>query len=422
MAGNTKTVRKGFDYLHCDDFAAYLEEMAQKGWHFKQWSAGLVFERGEPRETEYAVEVFMDGSEYDTRPEPHTKEFAEYCEAAGWRLVDAKRKFCIFEKIRPDAVEILTDEERLSNIAKEEQKNIWHHLIISAVWSCMKLLEFTSVSFANNIFSNASLLITAVWLLFLITSIGRAVHFYIWKFRMEARIRRGEPVYFGSGKKSGLGMYPLHNWLSLTGYAMYLIGCWYFGQSRMVLFFFGYLGVLLLMGYLIAKFRPESTTNALIQTLVPALLFVGLMVVSLYQVVDSDTKRHDAQQIPLYPADIALEFGDMKSSTGYIHSSIFGTHTAYSLSYEGQHTMFYVAYLTEEDWILDRIWKTETDGAANRNQTDCADEWGADEGFRNGNGKYYLRYPDGILIFTIYDEFEPTAEQIDIILEKLDLR
>ena len=422
MAGNTKTVRKGFDYLSCDDFAAYLEEMARKGWYFKQWSAGLVFERGEPRETEYAVEVFMDGSEYDTRPEPHTQEFAEYCEAAGWRLVDAKRKFCIFEKIRSDAVEILTDEERLSNIAKEEQKNIWHHLIISAIWSGMKILEFTSISFANNIFSNSSLLITGIWLLFLITSIGRAAQFYIWKFRMGARVRRGEDVYFGRGKKNGLSMYPLHSWISIGGCAMYFIGCWYFGQSRMVLFFLGYLAVLLVMGYLIAKFRPEANTNAIIQIVVPAILFVGLLAVSIFQVIDSDAKRHDAQQIPLYPADISLDFGEMKSSTGYIHNSIFGTHTAYSLSYEGQHTIFYVAYRTEEDWILDRIWEIETDVAANRNWTDCAEEWGAESGFRNGNDKYYLRYADSILIFTIYDAFEPTPEQIAAILDKLDLR
>ena len=422
MAGNTKTVRKGFDYLRCDDFAAYLEEMARKGWHFKRWSAGLVFERGEPRETEYAVEVFIDGSEYDTRPEPHTKEFAEYCEAAGWHLVDAKRKFCIFEKLRPDAVEILTDEERLQNIAKEEQKSIWSQLGISAAWSTMQLLEFSSVSFANNIFHTPSLLATAIWLLLLVTTVGRAVQFYLWKFRMGQRIRRGEDVYFGRRKENGLQMYPIHSWISISGCALYLIGGWFFGQSRMVLFFFGYLGVLLMMSYLIAKFRPESNTNALIQILVPSVLFLGLLTVSMFQVIDSDGRGHDAGQIPLYPADISLDFGEMKSSTGYIHSSIFGTHIAYSLSYEGQNTIFYVAYLTEEDWVLDRLWEIETDGAANQNRTDCAESWGAASGFRNGNGKYYLRYPDGILIFTIYEDFEPTPEQIETILEKLDLR
>ena len=124
MSRNRKTVYKGFSYLQCDDFAAYLGRMAEQGWHFREWKAGLVFEKGEPEKVEYAVEVFIDGSEYDTRPEVHTKEFAAYCEAAGWQMVDAKRKFVIFRKTRPDAVEIMTPRERLDNIAAEEKKDI----------------------------------------------------------------------------------------------------------------------------------------------------------------------------------------------------------------------------------------------------------------------------------------------------------
>ena len=103
MSAKRKTVFIGFDYMHCDDFAKYLSEMAAKGWHFKEWGAGLKFEQGEPKKATYAVEVFTEASENDMRPEPHTREFAEYCEAAGWKFVDAKQKFCIFKKIEEDA-------------------------------------------------------------------------------------------------------------------------------------------------------------------------------------------------------------------------------------------------------------------------------------------------------------------------------
>jgi len=57
MASKYKRVRKEFDYMHCDDFAAYLSEMAAKGWHFKIWEARLVFEKGEPADVADAVEV-----------------------------------------------------------------------------------------------------------------------------------------------------------------------------------------------------------------------------------------------------------------------------------------------------------------------------------------------------------------------------
>ena len=80
-----KTVYKNFDYTQCNEFATFLSEMAAQGWHFKEWSLGLVFESGEKKSVEYAVEIFIHGKEEDLRPEPQTEEFAEYCEAAGGR-------------------------------------------------------------------------------------------------------------------------------------------------------------------------------------------------------------------------------------------------------------------------------------------------------------------------------------------------
>ena len=115
MNRKKKTVLKGFDYMHCDDFAQYLEGMAAKGWHFREWGVGLKFEKGEPEEATYAVEVFTKASENDLRPTPDTEEFADYCEAAGWKFIDAKQKFCIFKKIEDDAAELFMPEERVAN-------------------------------------------------------------------------------------------------------------------------------------------------------------------------------------------------------------------------------------------------------------------------------------------------------------------
>ena len=39
----------------------------------------MVFEKEEPQNLEYAVEVFPEGNENDTKPEPETEEFAVYC-------------------------------------------------------------------------------------------------------------------------------------------------------------------------------------------------------------------------------------------------------------------------------------------------------------------------------------------------------
>ena len=118
MSAKCKTVLKGFTYMHCDDFAKYLSNMAAKGWHFKEWGAGVKFEKGEPEEAVYAVEVFTKASENDLRPEPNTQEFAEYCEAAGRKFIDAKQKYCIFKKVDENALELFTPEERVTNAFK----------------------------------------------------------------------------------------------------------------------------------------------------------------------------------------------------------------------------------------------------------------------------------------------------------------
>lgn len=110
-----------FSYRDCDDFAAYLEEQARLGWHFKEIHMGLVFERGEPAEIRYRVEVFPKRREEDDGATWETKEYAAYCEAAGWKFVGSVRKFCIFEQMEGEAVPIVTDEERLANVVRAER-------------------------------------------------------------------------------------------------------------------------------------------------------------------------------------------------------------------------------------------------------------------------------------------------------------
>ena len=108
-----KQVRKHFSYTQCDDFAAYLQEMSRKGFHFTEWKGGLIFEKGEPEDVTYQVEVFADGEETDQRPSRDTEEYREYCEAAGWKFLDGKAKFCIFRKEEEDAPDILAPAERI---------------------------------------------------------------------------------------------------------------------------------------------------------------------------------------------------------------------------------------------------------------------------------------------------------------------
>lgn len=124
---------KTFQYRECDAFAAYLRKQSLQGWHFKEWRLGLVFEKGEPEDIIYDVVVFPKRTEMDTRPEEDAEEYAEYCEEAGWKLLDGQRKFCIFRREKEDAVPIVTPEERLKNVWKAESRLLLGRIIVPIV-------------------------------------------------------------------------------------------------------------------------------------------------------------------------------------------------------------------------------------------------------------------------------------------------
>lgn len=418
MAKNRKVVRKGFDYLHCDDFAAFLEDMAAKGWHFQEWGAGLVFEKGEPRKDIYCVEVFSEASEYDTRPEVHTQEFAEYCEAAGWHLVDAKRKFCIFRKVRPDAVEILTPQERLHNIAKEEKKEIWRKVGLCSWMAVLQLLQFTGSSFVNRIFSNYSLLIDAMWIVLGLTELGRCIHFYLWKHNSEKKIAQGKAVVFRKGKSLFSFLSGWYGWITSSVVLLYCIAILLTGQYYLLAYMGGILAPIILMAWLIAKFRPDAVTNQIIQTVVPMLLFVVVMTVSVGVMFTDEDEPVLVEDIPLLYADIGGEAGTLEDVTLDSSSSIFGSAMRCWLYYEDTH-IYYQVYETEHQWILDKMWDDEMERAYNQNGTDCADLWEAEAAVCTLPGRYRVRYKDAILFLNLPEDVELTKFQADIIRSTL---
>ena len=96
----TRRVFRNFGYLECGAFAGYLHEMSLKGWHFREWRAGMLFEEGEPADITYCVEVFPKGSEMDTKPEEPVEEYAEYCRAAAGNLSTERESSVSFGRKR----------------------------------------------------------------------------------------------------------------------------------------------------------------------------------------------------------------------------------------------------------------------------------------------------------------------------------
>ena len=428
MGKNTRTIFKAFDYLHCDDFAKFLMDMAAQGWHFKEWGVGLKFEKGEPEHTVYAVEVFTDASEYDLRPEPNTEEFAEYCKVAGWELVDAKRKFCIFKRVREDATPILTQEERVQNVIKESKGTVDIPFLIAS----MLFMNHISDYFAKDIYSFTGQLFSPIALAFTLLLgtlfIGCIVNLIGWSYnkrKMKQKLAAGEVVYIG--EEGGT-----RNRFVNCSKAIVIFGAIAgFGvlttelMLQLAVFLGGTIAVIGLTSILLAKFRPDSATNYIVQMVVGFFYFVVIFVVAIsWELEDNKTLVTDA---PIKKADYVEYEPETEKIFCFANNNILGSMQIYVLAYayvdeKNGNGLIYEIYSSEIDWIMDHIWKMETGKIAESEKLDCTKAWGAETAFLTGNEKYFVRYEDTIITFTDYDGTILTQEQIDIICEKLDVR
>lgn len=409
-----KTVRKAFSYRNCDDFAAYLNHMARQGWHFKEWRAGLAFESGEPEDAVYAIEVFNKADETDTRPLPETEEFAEYCEAAGWKFVDASRKFVVFKRIREDAVPIMTDQERFDAISDAEGHSVWRWLGISFAWCVLQGLEFSS-GFKYSIFRNRELIVAGTWFLLFVLAAARAVQFLLWKRRCIHRMDRGLKLFFGRDVSD-----KWDSWLYLGILAVQMLSLAYIGEGWISLVILGMAAALVLMGFLIARLRPDAAVSAIIQTLGGFAIVIAAL--TAFTIVGQSDKQLDQAVVdpPVVYADIWEDPGEPEEIYSKRWESVFGSWTICSLEYEDAE-LYYEVFRSDYSWVLDGVWQDIMKGRATKAGTDCTDQWDAEIAILSTAEYYKVRCETTILDIRS-DQHPLTEADITAIIEAFGLR
>lgn len=380
-----KTVWKRFSYMQSDDFADYLMDMASQGWHFKEWKLGLVFEKGEPEDVTYVVNVFDSGTIYDAKPEPHTKEFAEYCEVAGWQLIDAKKKFCIFKKIREDAIDIVTPEERLDSILKAAKTEELWTIPMAAFFTFRYFIYELLFNMENVIFDNVQLLFLVVWPILLIGGICRWMKRKKWEKECRRKLERGEVVEYRKREND------LPILIILESILITMLLC---SQEYLILVVLVVLHIIPgLCSALVAKIRPSKETNHAMQIF--ALILMIVFGIAVLYSMDRDTSK------------------EMKSA---YRESVFGSHS-YSYQNHGKDVIFYDLYESDHDWIINRIWENEMEDGFYDDAEECTLEWEAEKAYHK-NTFYLIKYEERILV--LCDGRELSQEQIDIIREQLE--
>lgn len=422
MSAKLKTVIKGFDYMHCDDFAKYLMEMAAKGWHFKEWGIGLKFEKGEPAQVTYAVEVFTKASEQDLRPEPDTEEFAEYCEAAGWEFVDSKQKFCVFRKKEADAVPLFTQEERVNNVVKGTFSTSARILLvlygINAVLQWVNLCSF----FEKNIFSGVFLFSFSIWNVLFVGQLIAFVYAWIKKHILLKKLRRGELIHIGNRVDGGFSF----DWKNFyIACIVFLLTYYFFAMDQMWLVVMNGIVIVgaIVFAVVLNKFRPDYETNILWQGIFSIVMIVAIVVFSVTAISSDETKKENEQiKMPVVITDYREEGEDLTNVYHTHNANILGS-MDYYYGYGTEVTLSYRVYKSEYSMILDKIWEDFMEEMEiNEEVEDVTADWHADKAISTKGGWYYVRYENAFLMYKDESELDLTKNQIDVILEKLELR
>jgi len=182
---NKKAYLNFYTPLDGDALAQSLEKQARKGWHLTKYGDLILhFEKGEPKDTHYAVTFFPDATLYDPKMPEEQETYVDMCAAAGWELVEAKGPMQLFRNDRTNPIPIETDEGyKLQSVHASMKKTFLFSRILLIISMCLNLMtQWQSFRFSafSVVSSNTSLTIILAILILLVYLVIDLVWYFIW--------------------------------------------------------------------------------------------------------------------------------------------------------------------------------------------------------------------------------------------------
>ncbi len=443
MVRNQKRVFRKFSYRECDRFAAFLRGQSLKGWHFKEWKMGLVFEKGEKRDVVYDVQVFPEGSENDYTPAAD-EEYSDYCEVAGWELVDGQRRFCIFRRHGEDVVPIVTEEEKLKNVCTAERKQ-WlreslSYALLAGLFLCQYILWPVS---AMHFYNNMIMFIVCIAVIRLLWRVADGIWLSWWAHGQKKKLADGEAVtYDRAGMQKNI-LVSLREDLCLGILFLLAIQAGYGGIAiGFLLFMIVLVGAEALISYL----RPDKGETWMTQLgigLVTLLMAVVVVAIVLGDGGFETGEWSAGGEVPLLQEDYKDVPGKMEIEDYFHQKGVFGEMFSFWIRYvpedelsneersgmsgeeaerwearQWEETDFlrYEVYQSLYPWIVERTWDVTV---KDRELEECTAQWDAVyAGYWEGGGCYYVKYEDAVWMV---DTGERLSDgQVEIVREKLE--
>lgn len=236
----------------------YLEKMARKGWMFEGFHRNLFsFQKTAPKDVYFYVDVFEQGSWFDTRAEEETLDYVEYCENAGWNYVCTNGKFQIFYTENPNAIPIETDlKKRLSLIM---QFTFWSDILLPLIMvlnglfyiisGCYMLHQYPDMIFEV---SGTQCFTAFVWITLGLVKLVQMVRLFDFWIRNLIRLHKGKDIYFHSLRT--VDVYSLFNvFVSVGALILSIVGMAYIDAKLAIIFSLGMTLVLFVVAYFSSK-------------------------------------------------------------------------------------------------------------------------------------------------------------------------
>lgn len=183
---NRKTNKKkklfDFYYTELSAMAEYLEQQEKEGYRLTRFENGnLVFEKCEPRNIRYSVEIF-NGSSY--------REFIESCTLEGWEHVTTYNgELYIFRTQKSDAIDIMTDKkEKFKIIAKKAifQPGVWRFIFL-ALYPLSRILLRRNIGSSIKLFETDVINYTSLLfiILYCFMTLLRLFDCFLWQYKIR---------------------------------------------------------------------------------------------------------------------------------------------------------------------------------------------------------------------------------------------
>ncbi len=193
-----KLVRNhSIQYNNLSKTERFLEKMAAEGWMLEAISGRVktVFKKCEPTKLRFSVNVFSEGSEYDTHLLEKNMEYIEYCESVGWKFICAAGCVHVFCSADENTPVIDTDP---AMELKTIHKLMWpQKLLIGSLMSVMAIIQIvTSLTWQLNITEQNSLSFSnlILWSIVLVIWILQAINYSSWYIKAKRAAKNGEKL------------------------------------------------------------------------------------------------------------------------------------------------------------------------------------------------------------------------------------